>query len=227
MSMAAAIAILRDAYPRQDFPDRSVALYAHELADLDDDEVTAAVRRLIRRSEWLPSIAEIRRDVAEARAGLPSEGEAWQMVKAGTYRLPPEVAGALHDVGGRWAVRTGHETHTRRAFIEAYRQRRTDTLLTVMAALPPSSVRELEAPTVAMLPESSRIRPRPVMERLMVRWSGRQVPDPTDAQCRDAVEVLRDGPVEGHDPLHEEAQRILDDADRVIGERLASAAQGG
>lgn len=225
MSMAAAIAILRDAYPRQDFPDRSVVLYAHELADLSDTEVTAAVRRLIRRSEWLPSIAEIRREVAEERAGLPTVEEAWTVVsnEKRTFVLPPEVAGALSDIGGSYALRTMTAHQARTAFAKAYEARRESTLLVVMKALPARPEIEDVTPARLALPETTRIRPRPVMARLSRRWAGRDVPatPPTDEEMADAILVLRSGPEGDLDPLYEEAQRILDDADRHVAERLA------
>ena len=68
--LAASIAVLRLAYPRQDFPDAAVAFYVRQLVDLPPAEVEAAVDRLTKRSTWLPSIAEIRAECAEASCGL-------------------------------------------------------------------------------------------------------------------------------------------------------------
>jgi hypothetical protein len=230
--IAAAIGVLRDAYPRQDFPDRSVALYATALADLDDGELLAAVRRLIRRSAWLPSISEIREEVAEARLGLPSPDEAWALVQAETPKrsLPPEVADTLRALGGSWAIRTTTQPdRLHRDFIESYRRIRDRRVLAEQGALaddgypaangtplppgePAAVIRSLNARRVAEIPESTRIRPRPVVVRLTNRWRTKALPPPTDAEMADAIEILRQGPTEGDDPLFVEAQRILDEA---------------
>ncbi len=216
MSMAAAIAILRDAYPRQDFPDRSVALYAHELADLGDDEVTAAVRRLIRRSEWLPSIADIRRDVAEARAQLPTPDEAWSLATTVPHPcpLPPAVVETIRDMGGSWNLRySDRPTQARREFLRSYELRRERTLLAVMGGAPVPPVVLIGAPRQPRLPESTRIRPRPLMRRLSARWAGRELEPPTDEEKHDAIRVLADGMPDGEpDPLYLEAERVFAEA---------------
>jgi len=215
--MAAAIAILRDAYPRQDFPDRTVAVYATALADLGDEEVMRAVERLIRRSTWLPSIAEIRLDVAEERLGLPSVEDAWAMVRAGAGGAwPAPVRDAADDVGGSWAVRTtGHPEILYAQFRRSYDARRRETVEGEIGALAaPTAPVSLGVVRARAIPESARIRPRPIMGRVLTRMTGRLPGPPTEDEKRDAIAVLRDGP-EGDiefDLLYREAERTFADA---------------
>lgn len=220
--MAASIAVLRDAYPRQDFPDRSVTLYAKALSDLNPALVMAAVERLVRRSTWLPSIAEIRMEVAEALVGLPSGDEAWEAVTSKqAWELPPEVAQTVDDVGGWWAIRTSSRPETMRAqFLSTYERRRAQAVLAAIGAATPRKALTARE-TVRALPESTRIRPRPCVERMMRRWAGSQVGAPSSEEMHDAILLLKDGPTEGLDPLYEEAQRVLDDADAATTNRLA------
>lgn len=204
---AAAIAILRDAYPRQDFPDRSVALYGAELADLDDAVVLRAVRRLIRRRTWLPSIAEIRLEAAEETLPLPTPEQAWEAARQGSGgRWPTVLRDAVQDVGGPWALRTSTKPEIIHAqFLKAYAARREHALATEAGAAAPETRR------FAALPPTTRIRERPVMTRLGTRLAGRTPGPPTEDEKRDAILVLKDGPNE--DLLYVEAERILADSD--------------
>lgn len=232
--IGATIAVLRDAYPRQDFPDRSVALYATALADLGDDELLAAVKRLIRRSAWLPSIAEIREEVAEERLALPTPDEAWALVQDEHTRrnVPPEVAAALRAVGGGYTLRsTTNPERLRREFLDTYRRTRDRAILSAQGAIPDDSipalpgasapvlgdahavVRSLAARRLQGIEETTRIKPRPTLVRLTKRWRGATLPPPSDEEKADAIEILEAGPIEGDDPLWVEAQRILDEAD--------------
>jgi hypothetical protein len=61
---------------------------------------------------------------------------------------------------------------------------------------------------------SKRIRLRPVTRRALRRMQLGSLPlgPPTNAEKRDAILILRDGPVTEHpadDPLYREAERIL------------------
>lgn len=146
MSAAAAIAALRAAYPRADFPDRSVELYARMLARYDDDELQAAVERLIRRSTFLPSIAEIGRDIAEAKCGLPTPPQAWDIVLSGALRDAPEaVRESARSCGGRWSiVHSEHPETVRAQFVRDYTSRREQAIqeasgsAAVVLQLPPA-----------------------------------------------------------------------------------------
>lgn len=218
VALAGAIAVLRDAYPRQEFPAASVRLYARMLDDLDGIQVAEAVRRLVRRSRWLPSIAEIREEVAEAQEGLPSAAEAWSLAVGGTPRaqLPHIVVASIDAMGGRWTMlHADNQTALRAQFTRDYEERRT---LAVQAAagaiadtlLDRASERRLvqaarEIPAV----DPERIAPRPVWRRVMLRTIGAPLPEPTDADKHDAILVLHEG---GDDELAVEALRILDEA---------------
>lgn len=216
MSALAAIAILRDAYPRADFPDRTVELYARMLADQPDDEVTAAVQRLIRRSSFLPSIAEIRSEVAEARLELPSTAEALEILERGSLKqAAAEIQASARTVGGRYALMNAENPTTVRAqFRRDYEDRRARAIAEVAGyAVPHAIPPAVEAATVARaLPVTERIKPRPVMARLIRRLGGMKVELPTEDEQRDAIGVLRDGPMHEEDQLYEEAERIFAEA---------------
>lgn len=214
-SMAPAIAILRDAYPRADFPDRTVRLYAALLADLDDDAVAQAVKRLVLGSEFLPSIAEIRREVAEAQLRLPTVEEAWDWaVRGGLREAPPELRAAVDAVGGHYRIRTTENPETLRSqFMRDYaaRRRRALELFTGAAvpSLPPADTVEL-GPTMQSLPESDALRPRPVMMRLLRRLGGNLPGAPSEEEKSDAIRVLHRLDVES--PIYREAERIFVEA---------------
>lgn len=154
-----AVAILRDAYPRQDFPDRSAKLYGTMLADLDDTEVVEAVHRLIRRSTFLPSIAEIRAEVMEAVLCLPSPQEAWAMVNRHDTEghLPTVVLASLNALGGRWALRVSDQPSVLRSqFLRDYEARRQDAMTAAVGADPAG----MPGPTMAALPPSTALTPK-------------------------------------------------------------------
>jgi hypothetical protein len=154
-----AVAILRDAYPRQDFPDRSARLYGTMLADMDDTLVVAAVQRLIRRSTFLPSIAEIRREVMEYVLCLPTPQEAWAMVTRPETegQLPTVVLASLQALGGRWAIRVSDAPSVMRSqFLRDYEARREAAMTSAVGADPAG----LPSPTMAALPASTSITPR-------------------------------------------------------------------
>lgn len=67
------------------------------------------------------------------------------------------------------------------------------------------------------LPVTERMRPRPLLRRIMRRYDceewGVPLPDPDDDEIRDAIRVLEQGPMPGPlpDPVWVEAHRILDE----------------
>ena len=139
--VASAIAVLRDAFPRQDFPDNSVSLYSRMLGDLDGAKVAEAVVRLIRRCTWLPSIAEIRMEVAEEECQLPSPAEAWSLACVPVEELasrPDElVMESIKACGGRWNIIHADRPETIRAqFLRDYEERRRSALLESSGASP-------------------------------------------------------------------------------------------
>jgi hypothetical protein len=144
--VASAIAVLRDAFPRQDFPDRSVSLYSRMLSDLDGAKVSEAVVRLIRRSTWLPSIAEIRMEVAEGECQLPTAAEAWSLACVPVEELhgvpPPElVMESIKACGGRWnIIHADRPEIIRTQFLRDYEGRRSSAILKASGASPAQHV---------------------------------------------------------------------------------------
>lgn len=89
-------------------------VWLEHLSDMDDSLLTAAVKNHIERSQWLPSIAEIRASaVSLMRQASPANqiaGEAWGDVKkalgtTGYYNLPvfanPATAAVVRRMGWR------------------------------------------------------------------------------------------------------------------------------
>lgn len=205
---------LRAAYPRAQFPPETVTVYAHELADLPDAEVAAACRRIARRSMYLPTIAEIRREVVEHRFAFPSGSDAWRAVLDGRVRelnCPPLTA-AYEALGGAWAVKTSTNLGAmRHAFERDYDARVERIILAEMGAgpvLPPAG-----SPRALM---GADVPSTPVERRMADRMLGRPLTMPSEEEKRDAVRVLRDGP-STPDPLGDaiycEAERIFADAE--------------
>lgn len=221
---AMAVAALRVAYPRQEFPDESVRLYVRMLDDLDPTMVGRATERLIRRSTFLPSVAEIRLEVAEESYALPTATEAWSMVSdRGLYPLEGELPGTVRDslraVGGLWAIKSTSGYAVRAQFLRDYEQRRATAMLEATGARAPRQEltrAEQAFGTLDAIPEVDEgvMRPRPVYARWLRRMSGNPGV-PTDEEKHDAIEVLAstwDDDAEFGSGLHTEAQRIMDEA---------------
>lgn len=122
---------LRAAYPRQAFPPESVAMYVVSLVDLPPEDVALAVSALVSRSEWLPSIAEIRRQVVEASLALPRAAAAWELIQTveGRRDAPEVVRRALALVGGPYALRsTTNPSVLAGQFRKAYDELREDEI---------------------------------------------------------------------------------------------------
>lgn len=216
VTLSTSIALIAAAHPRAEFPDETARVYALMLADLDPGDVYQAVRRLVAGSKYLPTVSEIRDQVAEAHAQLPTAAEAWEIVLRGDLAsAPPEIQAAARSVGGRHAIATTtNPTAVRAQFDRDYAERRRVTVLTLAGAMAPRDTTLLERPAApAALPaaDEERIRPRPVMQRILARFAGSPPQEPTEEERRDAVEILRDT-VAGDepDPLLEEATRVLD-----------------
>jgi len=215
-SAAPAIAILRAAFPRAEFPDKTIQLYGRLLADLDPAAVTRAVERLIKGSEFLPTIHSIRREVAEETLGLPMPEEAWDIALSGSLRAaPPEVRAATDAVGGRWArLHSDNPTTVRAQFLKSYGERRRTIIEEFVGARAPLGLpraSEQIGPTMAALPESTAAFAPPVNARWLRRMLGKRLDPPTEAEKAHAIEVLREGPPEQGDPdgVYCEAERIF------------------
>lgn len=131
----AMMGLFKAAFPRQPLDEATIRIYADMLADIPADEAMLAARRLLATSEWCPTIAAIRRAMADARVCSPAGELEWQNVIAaigafGRYRTPrfdsPLTAMAVDCVG--WLAICNSETigveraHFLRAY-DAVRQR--------------------------------------------------------------------------------------------------------
>lgn len=194
--LAAAIAVLRVAYPGE-FGDEAVAFYARKLADLDPAAVVQAVDRLTNRMRFRPTVADIRLEVAEATLGLPSLTEAWEMAEHGSLRdAPAAVREAADYVGGRWAITTSDNPATIRAqFRHAYERTREQALLEAAGAVRARSIPHRVTPALPPPPTDLAPLPPPaVLMRQLAVERGEEVGPPTEAECQDAIRVLRAGP---------------------------------
>lgn len=222
---AAAIAVLRAAYPRQSFPDESVAFYARKLADLPGPELVAAVDRITNRSSFLPSVAEIRLEVAEAVLGLPDVTEAWEIALSGSLRDAPAcVRAATEFVGGRYALlRTNRPEVVRAQFREQYTRLRERALLEEAGAVADRALPGSDRPALPPSPsngngELERLPMPAVLLRQLAYERGDELGPPSEAEMRDAISILRVGPWSGDptdDMLYMAAERVLHEADEA------------
>lgn len=164
MSVARALQILAAAYPKEDFPQPTVQLYANRLARFDEEDVMAAVSRLIDKCKWLPKISEIVEEITDANVRLPSGSEAYHMAVTMEWgALEPEIQATVRELGGTATLKRSERPElTRRAFIEVYDRRKQQTRLGYMGALPPAgNVRPMPShPTVRALPPTDKMPAR-------------------------------------------------------------------
>lgn len=156
--VALALGALRDAFPRQEFPPASVAMYARQLRDLPGDMVLGAVERLIRRTAWLPSIAEIRREVADDEIDVPPAEVVWvamssddPLTRRAAVANNAAAQAALVAIGSWAGIRYSERPEqTRRMFIETYRAHAEATLRDLA-----EKTRTTLGPTMQSLPVST------------------------------------------------------------------------
>lgn len=229
MSEALVIGItkLRDGWPREEFPDRTIKLYADALGRLPEEHVVDAIDAMLARNAFRPSIGEITQEAARRALDYPTAEVAWEIAESGRLRSAPEpVRQAAEYVGGRWAILHGDNLATVRAQFRKSYESLVERAINEYATsgrpprreLPPSR-RELMGPTMASLPETAHYRPRPIMARTIARMSGRELEPPTEEEKRDAIAVLRDydDTINGaerseFDPLYREAERVFMEA---------------
>jgi len=113
------IAALRAAYPSMTLSDETIAVYTHDLLDLDYEPTMQAVEQIRKTSTWFPSIAEIRKETVTVVLGLPQPVEAFAGGDFGS-RANALVLSARRLVGDSWHWRTAQETDLRRQFYEAW-----------------------------------------------------------------------------------------------------------
>jgi hypothetical protein len=141
------VAVLKAAYPRQPIPPETTRLYAAQLVDLPADAVQQAVRDLIASSPYFPTLADIRKRVAELQLGAPSAWQAWEEVEQQCqaasrheggiwepYRprwSHPLVERAVKLMGGFWQLYDSQRLSIERAqFLRLYEQARSEAVQT-------------------------------------------------------------------------------------------------
>lgn len=225
-AMAAAITVLRVAYPGE-FSDTTAAFYARKLADLDPAQVTAAIDRLVNRMRFRPTVADIRLEVAEAQLGLPSVTEAWEIALRGSLKdAPAAVRDAADFVGGRWAITTTDNPATLRAqFRQAYERSREQALSEAAGATPPRVLPPRRVPALPPSPSPERldVPMPPVLVRAYRLARGEHLGPPTEAECQDAIRVMRAGPSSA-DPADDMLYRA---AEAVFAQAATTTTLGG
>jgi hypothetical protein len=120
---------LRAGFPHQALTDAHVETYVRYLRDLDAAATEALVEELIATSVDFPRIAELRRPLIEAAAGIPEPADA--------YRSLSEPGGDVHQLardvrelmGGVWAFKTSENPGiTRAQFLKLYAEKRDELL---------------------------------------------------------------------------------------------------
>lgn len=147
MSRRGAVAAVRVLTTAHDYaiPKVRFDIYVDALADLDDDLLDVAARRLVRTLKWFPKPAEIRADALGARLG-PTASAAWaevvdQIRSVGRASLPvwssPQVGTAVRDAGG-WRALCDSTTPDvdRRRFFIAYEAAAEDRRRVLLAGDP-------------------------------------------------------------------------------------------
>ena len=219
-ALAHALSNMRDAFPRQPFGDQAVRIYAEQLADLDGQDVLAAVTRLLRSSPYMPTIFDIRREVVEHISPMPTMEQAWDQAVAG-HTDSTLVRETIEACGGFWEIRRCTNLGTLRSqFRKDYEARRSEAVKAMVVGTPiqpeqlaPPDVAHLSngrrVRTVRELPETTRVQPRPTARLMALRYAGAS-PDlhPTQDEMADAILILRDGPDPdvNEDPLYREAE---------------------
>lgn len=109
------VALLQAAYPRHEWPDPTVALFAEELARLAVPREVAhgSIRRMLRErvSDFPPSLAELLQTIAVDADQAPSFDRAWNEMAAlatrGSYFHPDEPPAFSHPAITRLALGLG------------------------------------------------------------------------------------------------------------------------
>lgn len=120
---------LQAGFPHQALTEAQAETYARYLRDLDTTAAEALIEELIATSVEFPRIAELRRPIVEAAAGIPEPAEA--------YRSLSEPGGDVHELarevrdlmGGVWAFKTSENPSiTRAQFLKLYGEKREELL---------------------------------------------------------------------------------------------------
>lgn len=120
---------LQAGFPHQALTAAQAETYAQYFRDLDVAATEALIEELIASSVEFPRIAELRRPIIEAAAGIPDPAEA--------YRSLSEPGGDVHELarevrelmGGVWAFKTSENPSiTRAQFLKLYAEKREELL---------------------------------------------------------------------------------------------------
>lgn len=141
------MALVSAAWPKFEISDDRVLLWHELLEDVDFATALVALKKLMLENEFPPSIAEIRRAIAEVTTPESERleaGEAWAQVRQairafGYYRelealesLPPAVAEAVRAIGWQEICATEEPEVVRAQFMRIYesiRKRRMEKAL--------------------------------------------------------------------------------------------------
>ena len=131
-------AVLVAAFPTAKWDARTVEAYASFLSDLDFAATGSAIDRLTKTSEFPPSIAKIRLEVAEDTLALPSSFEAWEQFSVrdpGRHELVRRVERTL---GGYHAYTSSDAPGVFRSqFLKLYEDARAGALVYAQAGRTP------------------------------------------------------------------------------------------
>jgi hypothetical protein len=117
------------AYPDVALREGTEATYVRFLGELDAEAAEAAIADLVRTSSRLPTIADVRRRLAEATLGLPSALEAYRSLFEPGAELHPLTRYAAEIFGGTYNIRTSDApAATRRQFLDFYEQLRDEAV---------------------------------------------------------------------------------------------------
>lgn len=167
-ALARAIELLRNAYPNQPFGTRSIVVYAEQLADLDENDVEAAVRRLVNTSLYLPRISEIRRDVFEKLLALPEVDEAWDMAiehalavesVRRAWELPDVVRATVKSLGGSYMIRTSTNLDILASRFRKTYEAKRERMIREAAEGPPIRPEQLKPGRAPQLPPGKPVPP--------------------------------------------------------------------
>ena len=118
------LAFLSAAFPREQVKTETLVAYVASLSDIPPDELTEAMQDIVLTSRFFPTIADIRRRVAENKLGLPSPSDALQqaftLIDTGRSPEAAAVDKALRAAGAE--ENYTHGGFWRKAFLAAYKE---------------------------------------------------------------------------------------------------------
>lgn len=144
------------------FTEANAQVYETQLMDLDFEVTQKALARLLNTDKWLPSIAEIREEVANIQHGpVRAGGEAWgdvlyEIQRTGYMGTPafsdPLVAEIVERWGWRRLCLEGDDVSDRARFIDLYDKRAAQVRSDLASGIP--IARQLMSHTRYFLNES-------------------------------------------------------------------------